>query len=128
MSLREKKGALTFFGKGQCVACHAVSGKSNEMFSDFEMHVMGVPQIAPEFGIQKGNVIFDGPGEDEDFGLEQITGVAADHYKSVARRSAMSRCRRPSSTMEPSRDWRTRSITTCTFSNQRGTMIRSVPA
>jgi cytochrome c peroxidase len=54
MSLREKKGALTFFGKGQCVACHTISRKSNEMFSDFEMHVMGVPQIAPEFGIQKG--------------------------------------------------------------------------
>ena len=81
MSLPEKKGALTFFGKGQCVACHAVSGKSNEMFSDFEMHVMGVPQIAPEFGIQKGNVIFDGPGEDEDFGLEQISGDSADRYK-----------------------------------------------
>ena len=54
MSLRKKKGALTFFGKGQCVACHTISRKSNEMFSDFEMHVMGVPQIAPEFGIQKG--------------------------------------------------------------------------
>jgi cytochrome c peroxidase len=27
-------------------------------------------------------VIFDGPGEDEDFGLEQLTGDAADRYKS----------------------------------------------
>jgi cytochrome c peroxidase len=26
-------------------------------------------------------VIFDGPGEDEDFGLEQITGNPADRYK-----------------------------------------------
>ena len=45
------------------------------------MHVAGVPQIAPEFGVGKGNVIFDGPGEDEDFGLEQVTGNPNDRYK-----------------------------------------------
>lgn len=81
MTISEKKGALIFFGKGQCVTCHAVAGKSNEMFSDFQMHVMGVPQIAPEFGMGKGNVIFDGPNQDEDFGLEQITGDPADRYR-----------------------------------------------
>jgi len=58
-----------------------VAGKSNEMFSDFQMHVMGVPQIAPEFGVGKGNVIFDGPDQNEDFGLEQVTGNPADRYK-----------------------------------------------
>jgi cytochrome c peroxidase len=51
------------------------------MFSDFQMHVIGVPQIAPQFGIAAGNVIFDGPGQDEDFGLEQITGDPADRYR-----------------------------------------------
>jgi cytochrome c peroxidase len=81
MSSSEKRGALIFFGKGNCVSCHAVGGHSNEMFSDFRMHVAGVPQIAPEFGVGKGNVIFDGPGEDEDFGLEQITGNSNDRYK-----------------------------------------------
>jgi cytochrome c peroxidase len=81
MSIPEKKGALIFFGEGGCVACHAIAGKSNEMFSDFQMHVIGVPQIAPEFGVGKGNVIFDGPGQDEDFGLEQITSNPADRYK-----------------------------------------------
>jgi cytochrome c peroxidase len=77
----ETKGALLFFGKAGCVSCHAVSGPSNEMFSDFQMHVAGVPQIAPVFGLDQGNVIFDGPGEDEDFGLEQITGKSEDRYK-----------------------------------------------
>jgi cytochrome c peroxidase len=81
MNVIEKKGALLFFGKADCVACHAVSGQSNEMFSDFEMHVAAVPQIAPSFGIGQGNVIFDGLGEDEDFGLEQITGDSGDRYK-----------------------------------------------
>jgi cytochrome c peroxidase len=81
LSVSEKKGALIFFGEGRCVVCHAVGGKSNEMFSDFQMHVIGVPQIAPEFGVGRGNVIFDGPGQDEDFGLEQITGNSADRYK-----------------------------------------------
>jgi len=46
------------------------------MFSDFEMHVAGVPQINPAVG----NVVFDGPGANEDFGLEQITGNANDRY------------------------------------------------
>jgi cytochrome c peroxidase len=81
MNVPEKEGALIFFGKGNCVACHAVAGQSNEMFSDFQMHAIGVPQIAPEFGIGKGNVIFDGPDENEDFGLEQITSDPADRYK-----------------------------------------------
>jgi cytochrome c peroxidase len=81
MTVAQKRGALIFFGKGKCVQCHAVSGTSNEMFSDFEMHVIGVPQIAPFFGVGKGNVIFDGPGKDEDFGLEQITGNPEDRYK-----------------------------------------------
>jgi cytochrome c peroxidase len=73
----EKMGALLFFGKARCVTCHAVSGMSNEMFSDFAPHVIGIPQIAPTVG----NVTFDGPGADEDFGLEQITQDPADRYK-----------------------------------------------
>jgi cytochrome c peroxidase len=80
LSEGQKRGALLFFGKARCVACHAVGGTSNEMFSDFKMHVIGVPQIAPRFGLGLGNVIFDGPGEDEDFGLEQVTGNSADRY------------------------------------------------
>jgi cytochrome c peroxidase len=61
------------------VNCHAVSGPSNEMFSDFQSYSIGVPQIAP---FHAGtNVKFDGPGENEDFGLEQVTGDRKDRYK-----------------------------------------------
>ena len=81
MATPQKKGALVFFGKGGCIRCHSVKGPSNEMFSDFQMHVLAVPQIAPEFGVGKGNVVFDGPGQDEDFGLEQVTGDPRDRYK-----------------------------------------------
>ncbi|HEX8113512.1 MAG TPA: cytochrome c peroxidase [Kofleriaceae bacterium] len=73
----QKRGALVFFGKGRCVSCHAVSGQSNEMFSDFQEHVIGVPQVAPSFG----NVTFDGPGANEDFGLEQVTFDPNDRYR-----------------------------------------------
>ena len=55
------------FGKARCVSCHAVSGQSNEMFSDFKMQA-GVPQIAPFFGMELKATDFDGPDEDEDFG------------------------------------------------------------
>lgn len=72
----QKRGALIFFGSGNCVSCHAVSGQSNEMFSDFRQHVAGIPQIAPA----GGNVTFDGPGANEDFGLEQVTGNPNDRY------------------------------------------------
>ncbi|MCA1601457.1 MAG: hypothetical protein LC776_07395, partial [Acidobacteria bacterium] len=72
----EKKGAILFFGSANCVSCHAVSGQSNEMFSDFQMHVAGIPQISPSVG----NVVFDGPGANEDFGLEQVTGNPNDRY------------------------------------------------
>jgi cytochrome c peroxidase len=81
LKLDEKQGALVFFGKGRCSQCHAVAGTSNEMFSDFRMHVVGVPQIAPVFGVGAGNLIFDGAGRDEDFGLEQISGNPDDRYK-----------------------------------------------
>ena len=72
----EKHGAVLFFGRAGCVSCHKVSGQSNEMFSDFKQHVAGIPQIAPSLG----NVTFDGPGANEDFGLEQVTGNPADRY------------------------------------------------
>jgi cytochrome c peroxidase len=81
MDAEEKKGAILFLGKAACVSCHKVSGQSNEMFTDFANRVIGVPQIAPYFGAGNGNVIFDGPGHDEDFGQEQITGDPADRYK-----------------------------------------------
>lgn len=88
MTDAEKRGALVFFGEGNCVTCHAVKGKSNEMFSDFENRVIGVPQIAPAFGVGRGNMLFDGPAGiamnpagNEDFGLEQITFDPNDRYK-----------------------------------------------
>jgi cytochrome c peroxidase len=76
LSERQKAGAILFFGRAGCVQCHAVSGQSNEMFSDFQQHVAGIPQVAPTLG----NVPFDGPGSNEDFGLAQVTGNAADRY------------------------------------------------
>ena len=73
---QEKRGALLFFGDAGCVSCHSVSGESNEMFSDFREHVLAVPQLAPALT----NNTFDGPGLNEDFGREQLTGEAADRY------------------------------------------------
>jgi cytochrome c peroxidase len=80
MTRSEKRGALLFFGEARCVACHAVAGQSNEMFSDFKLHRIGGPQLFPVFGIGTGNVIFDGPNEDEDFGAEQTSHDPAQRY------------------------------------------------
>jgi len=79
MTDAEKRGALVFFGEGKCITCHATKGRSNEMFSDFENHVAGIPQLAPAFG--KSNMVYDGSGADEDFGAMQISGDPSDKYK-----------------------------------------------
>jgi cytochrome c peroxidase len=76
LTMQQKLGAVLFFGRAGCVQCHAVSEESNEMFSDFQQHVAGIPQVAPTFG----NVVFDGPGANEDFGLEQVNGDPAGRY------------------------------------------------
>jgi len=80
MTDSEKRGALMFFGKAACVSCHAVAGQSNEMFSDFTNRRIGVPQLAPPFGMESDNVVFDGPNQDEDYGAEQISGDDTDRY------------------------------------------------
>jgi cytochrome c peroxidase len=74
----QKRGALIFFGKAGCVRCHTAAGQANEMFSDFKLHRIGGPQVFPFFGV--GNVIFDSPGENEDFGVEQTTGDSSLRY------------------------------------------------
>jgi cytochrome c peroxidase len=76
MTDAEKRGAVLFFGRAGCVGCHQVSGRSNEMFSDFHEHVVAVPQMVPSVG----NVVFDGPAANEDYGLAEETGRDADRY------------------------------------------------
>lgn len=73
----EKQGALLFFGKARCSVCHSVGGSSNEMFSDFEGHVTGIPQIIPLLT----NSLFHGNALNEDYGREEVTGDPLDRYK-----------------------------------------------
>jgi cytochrome c peroxidase len=89
---QQKRGASLFFGKANCVACHSVAGESNESFSDFQLHVAAIPQVAPAgFGIVPGgnpqnpkdfpgNFEFSGPAHNEDFGREELTGDPVDRY------------------------------------------------
>jgi len=88
LSDKEKRGAIIFFTKGKCVSCHAVSGNSNQMFSDFNSHNAGVPQVYPVFGVGTGNVPFSElacPNKTTtgtlDYGLEEFTGNITDRYK-----------------------------------------------
>jgi cytochrome c peroxidase len=76
LTTSEKEGAVLFFGRAGCVNCHKVSGQSNEMFSDFKQHVAAIPQVFPA----QSNMTYDGPGANEDFGLEQVTGNPSDRY------------------------------------------------
>jgi len=72
----EERGGLLFFGKAGCVSCHSVSGASNEMFTDFRTHAIGVPQLVP----RSTNNQFDGIAANEDFGRQEITGDVHDRY------------------------------------------------
>ena len=60
-----KAGALVFFGKGKCAACH-----SGALFSDFEFHSLGVRQIGP------GKTI-----SSDDLGRYHVTEDEQDLYK-----------------------------------------------
>ena len=77
MTTDEKKGAILFFGNFSCAECHMTHDYSNEMFSDFETHVLAVPQVTPTSSM----VTFDGPGANEDYGVEQVTGRPEDRYR-----------------------------------------------
>ena len=80
MTRGQKHGALLFFGKANCVACHAVAGSSNEMFSDFQPHRIGGPQLAPAVRRRHRQHDLRRSGEDEDFGFEQTEGDPALRY------------------------------------------------
>lgn len=51
------------------------------MFSDVANHALGVPQLAPLFGVGTGDVVCDGPQNNEDVGAEQVTGDPRDRYR-----------------------------------------------
>jgi cytochrome c peroxidase len=115
MTQAEKRGALLFFGSAGCVSCHAVSGSSNEMFSDFQQHVIGVPQLVPT----NTNNTFDGRTQTKTSGVRTSPATPATDTPSVPPRSGMSPLRRRSCTTAPSRRSRPRSATTSTSSHRR---------
>jgi len=65
LTAREKEGALLFFGKGRCVACH-----NGETFSDFQFHSVGV--VDEDWRIE---------GEKRDLGRFHATKDPNDAFK-----------------------------------------------
>jgi len=65
LTAAEKQGALLFYGKGRCAACHA-----GAMMSDFQFHSIGTPQ--GRFGPQSRH---------RDVGRAHVTTRAEDLYK-----------------------------------------------
>lgn len=71
-----KRGALVFYGKGQCASCH-----EGDLFSDFLNHNLGVPQVGPgTFRQARGDASYGGL-TNWDFGLEEITSERGDRFK-----------------------------------------------
>lgn len=74
----QKRGGILFFGiEAACFECHITEGYANQMFSDFKTHNLAVPQVNPV----ETNVEFDGPGKNEDFGFERVSGDPGDRYE-----------------------------------------------
>lgn len=65
LSAKQKSGAVVFFGKGRCAACH-----QGPLFSDFEFHSIGIPQGG--FGM--------GP-LGQNLGRSEVSLRAEDRYK-----------------------------------------------
>lgn len=75
MNTAAKRGARLFFTDGQCSSCHR-----GDLFSDFENHNIGVPQVGP------GTAQFDPDPSYRslrtwDFGLEEVTFRRRDRFK-----------------------------------------------
>ncbi len=68
LSQRQKRGALLFYGKGECGTCH-----SGPLQTDLDFHAIGMAQLGPGKG--------DGLDGDEDFGREMVTGAPEDLLK-----------------------------------------------
>ena len=62
---KQKSGAVVFFGKGRCAACH-----QGALFSDFDFHSIGIPQGGFGMG-QLG----------QDLGRAEVSLRAEDRYK-----------------------------------------------
>ncbi|NNF12916.1 MAG: hypothetical protein HKN72_06830 [Gemmatimonadetes bacterium] len=78
LTASQKRGGILFFGfRAACFECHITEGYANQMFSDFKSHNLAVPQIRPV----TTNADFDGPGDNEDFGFEHVSGDPGDRYK-----------------------------------------------
>lgn len=76
ISTQAKRGALIFFTRGHCSACH-----SGDLFDDFKNHNIGVVQIGTG---EKDSDDADPKYRDihtYDFGLEEITHNRADRFK-----------------------------------------------
>jgi cytochrome c peroxidase len=61
----QKRGAITFFGKGRCAVCH-----SGSQFSDFDFHGLAVPQLS----VGKHGAFLD-------YGRAAATSRGADRFK-----------------------------------------------
>ena len=65
LSAEQKSGAVVFFGKGRCAACH-----QGPLFSDFDFHSIGIPQG----GFGMGTL-------GQDLGRSEVSLRAEDRYK-----------------------------------------------
>lgn len=71
-----KRGAVAFFEDGRCSSCHV-----GNLFSDFENHNIGVPQVGPGTGrFANGDPAYE-ELTNWDFGLEEITTERGDRFK-----------------------------------------------
>jgi cytochrome c peroxidase len=75
ISATAKRGALIFFTWGKCSQCH-----SGDLFTDFENHNIGVPQVGPGFGNSDPAPEYGG-FDTWDFGAENTTGDRGDRFK-----------------------------------------------
>jgi cytochrome c peroxidase len=70
MTLDEKKGALLFFGKARCFACH-----NSPSFSNMEFHALGTPDMYEFGGLNTWE------NDPRNLGRGMFTGKEEDNYK-----------------------------------------------
>jgi cytochrome c peroxidase len=68
LNAEAKRGALLFYGKANCAACH-----SGNLFTDFKYHCIAAPQVGPGQGSAFGR-------RGEDVGRQDVSGDEIDRF------------------------------------------------
>ena len=128
MSSSEKRGALIFFGKGNCASCHAVGGDRRTKCSAISVCMWPACRRSPRNSASARAMSFStAPAKMRISDWSRSPAIPMTATSSAVRRCATWRCSRRSSTTARLRASKTRFVIISTCTIRRSTTTRPTP-